>query len=128
MQEGEASLLTVSLLSQVIQGAVNRERALTILSLLAGPFHRYAPDRPGHGLSDPFDYRGVDLFELSATFLGDVLDNCGLRTVPLMGCSMGGLSAIAFYLRHPDRVSQLILPGMPAGLQRAVPPGIYQAQ
>src|SRR5207245_6225132 len=80
------------------------------------------------GLSDPFDYRGVDLFELSATFLGDVLDNCGLRTVPLMGCSMGGLSAIAFYLRYPDRVSQIILPGMPAGLQRAVPPGIYQAQ
>jgi len=99
-----------------------------ILTLLAGHFHLYAPDRPGHGLSDPFDYRGVDLFELSATFLGDVLDNCGLRTVPLMGCSMGGLSAIAFYLRHPDRVSQLILPGMPAGLQRAVPPGIYQAQ
>ena len=41
---------------------------------------------------------------------------------------MGGFTAIAFYLRHPDRVSQLILPGMPAGLQRAVPPGLYQAQ
>jgi len=99
-----------------------------ILPLLAGRFHLYIPDRPGHGLSDPFDYRGVDLSELSATFLGDVLDYWGLRTVPLVGCSMGGFTAIAFYLRHPDRVSQLILPGMPAGLQRAVPEGIYEAQ
>ena len=56
-----------------------------IMTLLARRFHLYAPDRPGHGLSDPFDYRGIDLFELSATFLGDVLNNCGLRTVPLMG-------------------------------------------
>ena len=99
-----------------------------ILTLLARRFHLYVPDRPGHGLSDPFDYRGVDMFELSATFLGDVLDSCGLRTVPLAGCSMGGSCAIAFYLRHPDRVSRLILPGMPAGLQRAIPPGLYEAQ
>src|SRR5437879_7245707 len=179
MQEREASLLTVSLLSQVIQGAVNRERALTILSgadplnvetkdatadptdwadvagdqglrearkrllsrfvpgartrrlkwsmgstevievgeglplvlihgglgeaggwapilaLLARRFHLYVPDRPGHGLSDPFDSRGVDMSELSATFLADVLDDCSLRTVPLVGCSMGGFTAIA---------------------------------
>src|SRR2546428_12438345 len=85
-------------------------------------------DGPGQGVSDPLDSRGVGLSELSATFLGDVLDYWGLRTVPLVGCSMGGFTAIAFYLRHPDRVSQLILPGMPAGLQRAVPEGIYEAQ
>ena len=99
-----------------------------ILTSLARRFHLYVPDRPGHGLSDPFDYRGVDLSELSATFLADVLDACSLRTVPMVGCSMGGFTAIAFYLRHPDRVSRLIFPGMPAGLQRAVPPGIYEAQ
>ena len=99
-----------------------------IMPLLARRFHLYIPDRPGHGLSDPFDYRGVDPSELSATFLADVLDSRGLRTVPLVGCSMGGFCAIAFYLRHPDRVSRLIFPGMPAGLQRAVPPGLYQAQ
>ena len=99
-----------------------------ILPLLARRFHLYVPDRPGHGLSDPFDYRGVDMSELSATFLADVLDNYGLRSVPLVGSSMGGFCAIAFYLRHPERVSRLIFPGMPAGLQRYVPPGIYQAQ
>ena len=99
-----------------------------ILTSLARRFHLYVPDRPGHGLSDPFDYRGVDMSELSATFLADILDDCRLRTVPLVGCSMGGFTAIAFYLRNPDRVSRLILPGMPAGLQRAVPQGIYQAQ
>src|SRR2546427_6222920 len=56
-----------------------------ILTLLAGHFHLYAPERPGHGLSHPFRYPGVDLFELNATFLGDVLDHRRLRTVPLMG-------------------------------------------
>ncbi len=99
-----------------------------ILSRLARRFHLYVPDRPGHGLSDPFDYRGVDQSELCATFLADVLDFYGLRSVPLVGSSMGGFCAVAFYLRHPERVSRLILPGMPAGLQRYVPPGIYQAQ
>ena len=99
-----------------------------ILTSLARRFHLYVPDRPGHGLSDPFDYRGVDMSELSATFLADVLDDCSLRTVPIVGCSMGGFTAIAFYLRHPDRVSQLILPGMPAGLHRVVPQGLYEAQ
>src|SRR3989442_5374806 len=97
-----------------------------IMPLLARRFHLYIQDRHGHGLSDAFDYRGVDPSELSATFLADVLDSRGLRTIPLVGCSMGGFCAIAFYLRHPDRVSRLIFPGMPAGLQRAVPPGLYQ--
>ncbi len=99
-----------------------------LLPLLARRFHLYVPDRPGHGLSDPFDYRSVDQSELSASFLSDVFDLCGLRSAPLVGCSMGGFCAIAFYLRHSDRVSRLILPGMPAGLQQTVPPGIYQAQ
>ena len=99
-----------------------------ILPLLARRFHLYVPDRPGHGLSEPFDYRGVDQSELCAKFLADVLDFSDLRSVPLVGSSMGGFCAIAFYLRHPERVSRLIFPGMPAGLQRAVGPGIYQAQ
>jgi len=99
-----------------------------ILPILARRFHLYIPDRPGHGLSDPFDYRRVDLSELSATFLSDVLDDCDLRRVPLVGSSMGGFLAISFYLQHPERVSHLILPGMPAGLQQFVPPGIYHAQ
>jgi pimeloyl-ACP methyl ester carboxylesterase len=99
-----------------------------ILPLLARRFHLYVPDRPGHGLSDPFDYRGVDERELCARFLADVFDECGLGSAPLVGSSMGGFCAIAFYLRHPGRVSRLILPGMPAGLQRAVPPVIYGAQ
>lgn len=86
-----------------------------ILPLLALRFHLYVPDRPGHGLSDPFDYRGVDMSELSARFLSEVMDHYGLRSAPLVGNSMGGFCAIAFYLRHPDRVSQLILPGMPDG-------------
>jgi pimeloyl-ACP methyl ester carboxylesterase len=99
-----------------------------LISRLVGKFHLYVPDRPGHGLSDPFDYRGIDPAELCASFLKDLLDSCGLGTVPLVGCSMGGFCAISFYLRHPDRVSRLILPGMPAGLQQAVPSVIYEAQ
>src|SRR5215510_13953321 len=45
-----------------------------ILEALAENHRVLAVDRPGHGLADPFDYRGVDLLEHARTFLGDVLD------------------------------------------------------
>ena len=40
-----------------------------ILAALAENHRVLAVDRPGHGLADPFDYRGVDLLEHARTFL-----------------------------------------------------------
>ena len=92
-----------------------------ILSPLARRYRVLAVDRPGHGLADAFDYRGVDLLAHGRRFLGEVLDAEGLPSVPIVANSMGGLWSIAFALEHPKRVPRLILVGLPAGIKRALP-------
>lgn len=80
-----------------------------------------AVDRPGHGLSDPFDYRGVDVLDHAVEFLSDVLDELGLERAPIVANSMGARWAIELALRQPQRVERLILVGAPAGSIRRVP-------
>jgi pimeloyl-ACP methyl ester carboxylesterase len=77
-------------------------------------------DRPGHGLADPFDVRGVDLMAHAAGFVRDVLDAIGVQKGSIVGSSMGGLFATAFALAHPERVERLVLQS-PAGATRELP-------
>ena len=74
-------------------------------------------DQRGCGLSDS----EVEDFSLDA-WVGDleaVVDCLGLRRFPLIGMSQGGAVAIAYALRHPDKVSHLILAGAYArGVER----------
>ena len=66
-------------------------------------------DQRGCGLSD-WD---VAEFSLDA-WVGDleaVADSLGLQRFPLLGMSQGGAIAIAYALRHPERVSRLVLVG-----------------
>jgi pimeloyl-ACP methyl ester carboxylesterase/DNA-binding CsgD family transcriptional regulator len=66
---------------------------------------RYDPR--GSGLSD----REVTDFSLDAWVadLEAVVDAASLRRFPLVGLCQGGLVAIAYAARHPDRVSRLVL-------------------
>jgi pimeloyl-ACP methyl ester carboxylesterase/DNA-binding CsgD family transcriptional regulator len=70
-------------------------------------FVRY--DERGCGLSD----RDVDEFSLDAWVrdLEAVVDAAGLQRFPLLGISQGGPIAIAYAVRHPERVSRLVLYG-----------------
>ena len=70
-------------------------------------FLRY--DERGCGLSD-WD---VDSFSLDAWVrdLETVVDAAGLKRFPLLGISQGGPIAIAYAVRHPERVSRIILHG-----------------
>jgi pimeloyl-ACP methyl ester carboxylesterase/DNA-binding winged helix-turn-helix (wHTH) protein len=43
--------------------------------------------------------------------LGTVIDAAGLDRVPILGVSQGGAVAIAFAVRHPERVARLVLVG-----------------
>ena len=97
-----------------------------IMPILAARFRVYAVDRPGHGLADPFDYAGVDLLRHGVRFLDDVLDALRLTEAPLVANSMGARWAIEYALRHPDRVSRLVLVGVPAGTKREVPREFYE--
>jgi len=66
-------------------------------------------DERGCGLSE----RAVDDFSLD-TWVRDletVVDTLGLERFPLLGISQGGAVAIAYAVRHPDKVSHLILYG-----------------
>jgi pimeloyl-ACP methyl ester carboxylesterase len=92
-----------------------------ILAALAENHRVLAIDRPGHGLADPFDYRGVDLLDHARTFLGDILDALELPSVDVMANSLGGLWAVVFAIGAPNRVSRLLLVGAPVGLKRKVP-------
>jgi pimeloyl-ACP methyl ester carboxylesterase len=66
-------------------------------------------DARGNGMSD-WD---VDTLSLDAwvTDLETVVDAVGIERFPLLGISQGGPVAVAYSVRHPERVSQLILYG-----------------
>jgi pimeloyl-ACP methyl ester carboxylesterase len=95
--------------------------AVPILAALAETHHVLAVDRPGHGLADPFDYRGVDLLDHARTFMRDVVDALEFSTVDVIANSLGALFAVAFALGDPSRVSRLVLVGAPFGIMRRPP-------
>jgi pimeloyl-ACP methyl ester carboxylesterase len=85
---------------------------------LMGPlqhhFHLFAPDRPGCGLTDKIDYRGVPFRQHALDFVTAVLDGLKLQKVAIVASSMGGYFALVFALAHPERVTRLVLLGEPA--------------
>lgn len=92
-----------------------------ILAALAENHRVLAVDRPGHGLADPFDYRGIDLLDHGRTFLRDVVDSLELPTVDVVANSLGAFLSVAFALDAPSRVSRLALVGAPFGIARKPP-------
>jgi pimeloyl-ACP methyl ester carboxylesterase/DNA-binding winged helix-turn-helix (wHTH) protein len=66
-------------------------------------------DERGCGMSD-WD---VDRFDFDAWVedLEVVVDSAGLDRFPLLGVSQGGAVAVAFAVRHPERVSRMVLYG-----------------
>jgi pimeloyl-ACP methyl ester carboxylesterase len=70
-------------------------------------FVRY--DERGCGLSDQ-DPEDIS-FEAFVRDLETVVDELGLERFPLLGLSQGGPVAVEYAVRHPERVSRLILVG-----------------
>ena len=92
-----------------------------ILAALAEKHRVFAVDRPGHGLADPFDYRGVNLLDHGRTFLGDIADALDLQTVDVVANSMGAFLSVAFAIDASSRISRLALVGAPFGIARRPP-------
>lgn len=119
--QGETQVLELGSGSQLllVHGGLGDAFAWApILPALARNHRVFAVDLPGHGLADPFDYRGVDLLEHARTFLRDILDALGLGAVDVVANSIGGLLSVAFAIDTPGRVSRLVLVGAPAGVKR----------
>jgi pimeloyl-ACP methyl ester carboxylesterase len=92
-----------------------------LMAELQDDFRLYALDRPGCGLSDPFDYRNADIRTHAGDFVTSALDALGLESATLVAGSMGGVFALATALDHPERVARLALVGMPVGLSTSAP-------
>jgi DNA-binding winged helix-turn-helix (wHTH) protein len=74
-------------------------------------------DERGNGMSQ----RDVDdvSFDTWVRDLETIVDAAGLDRFPLLGISRGGSIAIAYAVKHPERVTHLVLYGaFPAGLNR----------
>lgn len=102
-------------------GGSHASEWINIMKPLAEHFHLYAVDRPGHGLTDPFNYRGVVYRKVAISFVRSFMDALGLEKTFLMGNSMGGYFSIVFTMEHPERVEKLLLIGAPAGVNRWIP-------
>lgn len=86
----------------------------------------FAIDRPGHGLSDAFDYANVtDLRSHAVGFLESMLDALRLDRVTVAGSSLGGLWAWWLALDRPHRVSRVVQLGLPPGMQTDRLPFIF---
>lgn len=92
-----------------------------VVAGLAKRFRVILPDRPGHGLSDEFAYRHLDLRKHNVEFVEALLDELGIERAMLVGNSYGGFMAICFALAHPERVSRLVILSFFPGIDRKLP-------
>ncbi len=74
---------------------------------LASKYHIYVPDQIGFGKSDKpiMNYRVATLVE----FLGQFYQKLGIEKATLVGNSLGGWTAAAFAIAHPQKVDRLVL-------------------
>jgi naphthoate synthase len=91
----------------------------TAAELRDAGFRTLRVDLVGHGFSDAPDDIAFYRMERCADDLARLLSRLGLPRVHLLGYSMGGRAALAFVVRHPERVRSVILVGASAGIEDA---------
>ena len=80
-----------------------------LLHALAAEYQLIRYDERGNGLSD-WDVKDIS-FEAFVRDLESVVDATGLKRFALLGISQGCAVSIAYAVRHPERVSHLVLYG-----------------
>ena len=73
-----------------------------------------AVDLPGHGLSEPVDYRRGHVREHTHRLLEDVFDALELERANVVGHSLGGMFALWHAARDGGRIARLVAVGDPA--------------
>jgi pimeloyl-ACP methyl ester carboxylesterase len=73
-----------------------------------------AVDLPGHGLSDPDDYRRGQVRDRARELLDDIFDALGLDEASVVGHSLGGMLALWYAAAGTERISRLVAIGEPA--------------
>jgi 2-hydroxy-6-oxonona-2,4-dienedioate hydrolase len=73
-----------------------------------------AINRPGAGMSDGIDHRQVNLRSLAVNSIRTVVEAFGLKRIPIVCNSMGGLWSFWYTLAYPKTVSSMVQMGCPA--------------
>ncbi|MDH7973255.1 alpha/beta fold hydrolase [Sphingomonas sp. AR_OL41] len=73
----------------------------------------FAFDTPGFGLSDPLPLAEMEVADL-ADAMAETLATIGMPPCPIFGTHTGAAIALELGVRHPDRVTGLVLDGVPA--------------
>jgi len=81
-----------------------------------------AVNRPGGGGSDGVNYLNVNFREFTVQWLTALLDTLKLDEVPIIAHSIGGHMSLLMALDKPERVSALVLPGVPGQVPGTRPP------
>jgi 2-hydroxy-6-oxonona-2,4-dienedioate hydrolase len=81
-----------------------------------------AVNRPGGGGSDGVNYLNVDFREFTVRWITALLDILKLDKVPIIAHSIGGHMSLLMALDKPERVSALVLPGVPGQVPGTKPP------
>jgi pimeloyl-ACP methyl ester carboxylesterase len=84
----------------------------------------YCIDMPGHGLSDSVDYSDRELRALQTGLFTALLTGLGLTNVPVVGNSLGGMTALWLALDAGELVSQVVILGVPATSLPGARPGL----
>jgi len=86
---------------------------------LARRFRLVRPDLPGFGESSPVAEGGSWSVDAVTDDLAALLDHLQLERVHVIGQRAGGALALGFALRHPQRVSRMVLVGAPFALPQS---------
>src|SRR5260370_12412760 len=89
-----------------LHGAGGREWT-ELLDALASRHAVYAPEHPGTTAGDPDAIANLDNLWDLVLYYYEVLDALGLRSVPIIGHSFGGMVAAELAASNPERVSKL---------------------
>ena len=80
-------------------------------------------DRPGTGLSEPYEVGPANLAHYGRVFVGDVLDGLGIESAHVVASSFGGMLSLYSAAAEPERFNRMVqmaCPAMAPGQQ--VPP------
>jgi pimeloyl-ACP methyl ester carboxylesterase len=97
-----------------VHGSPNAGPKWAPLAARLTDFRCFILDRPGCGLSEPVNYKKMDLRTFGVDLIEQTLNGLDLPQVYLVASSLGGALAFYFTQAHPERVMRLVQEGCPA--------------
>jgi pimeloyl-ACP methyl ester carboxylesterase len=83
-------------------------------------------DRPGYGLSSRLDWARHEMGPATADAAASLLDELGVARAHVIGSSIGGVLALHFARRYPDRVDRIVMLGGGPLVRDFPVPGVFR--